>query len=58
MDAARNIILGLVFVTMGFAGYAINAKLDPLWQMGSVVAAGTVASVGAVVFLWSALKRR
>lgn len=58
MDAARHIILGLLFITIGFAAYATNAQLDPLWRLGSVVACGTVASAGSVVFFWSAFKRR
>ena len=58
MDAARNIILGLVFISLGFAAYAANAQLHPLWRLGSVVVAvGSVASVGALVFLWSAFRR-
>ncbi len=57
MDAARNIILGLVFISLGFAAYAANAQLHPLWRLGSVVAVGSVASVGALVFLWSAFRR-
>ena len=58
MDVARHIILGLLFITMGLAAYAVNAQLDPLWRLGSLVAAGTVASVGSLVFFYSALKGR
>ena len=57
MDVARHIILGLVFITLGFAAFAANAGLDPLWRLSSVVAVGSVASVGAVVFLASAFRR-
>ena len=30
MDVARNIILGLLFVSLGFAAFANIAALDPL----------------------------
>lgn len=58
MDVIRHIILGLVFVTLGFAAFAVNMGFDPLWRMGSIMAVGTVAIVGAAIFLWSALKPR
>ena len=58
MDVIRNIILGLLFVSLGFAAFATNAGLDPLWRLGSVVAVGSVACVGSVVFFLSAFRGR
>ena len=58
MDVARNIILGLLFVSLGFAAFATNAGLDPLLRFVSVLTVGIVASVGSVVFLLSAFRRR
>ena len=57
MDVARNIILGLLFISLGFAAFATNAGLDPLWRLGSIVAVGTTACVGSVLFFLSALRR-
>lgn len=58
MDVARNIILGLLFVSLGFAAFATNAGLDPLLRFVSIVAVGTTASIGSLVFLLSAFRRR
>jgi hypothetical protein len=58
MDVARNIILGLLFVSLGFAAFASNAGLDPLVRFVSVVAVGITASVGSAVFFMSAFRRR
>ena len=58
MDVIRNIILGLLFVSLGFAAFATNAGLDPLWRLGSVAAVGSVACVGSVVFFLSAFRGR
>ena len=58
MDVARNIILGLLFVSLGFAAFATNAGLDPLLRFVSVLTVGITASVGSVVFFLSAFHRR
>ncbi|MBA2587746.1 MAG: hypothetical protein H0U98_03880 [Alphaproteobacteria bacterium] len=58
MDVARNIILGLLFISLGFAAFAANMGFDPLWRLGSVVAVGTMACVGSVMFFLSAFRRR
>lgn len=58
MDVARNIILGLLFVSLGFAAFATNAGLDPLLRFVSVLTVGITASVGSVVFFLSAFRRR
>lgn len=58
MDVARNIILGLLFVSLGFAAFANIAGLDPLLRFVSVTTVGITASVGSVVFLLSAFRRR
>ena len=58
MDVARNIILGLLFVSLGFAAFATNAGLDPLLRFVSVMTVGIVASMGSVVFFISAFRRR
>ena len=43
MDVARNIILGLLFVSLGFAAFATNAGLDPLLRFVSVLTVGITA---------------
>ena len=58
MDVARNIILGLLFVSLGFAAFATNAGLDPLLRFVSVLTVGITASIGSVVFFLSAFRRR
>jgi hypothetical protein len=58
MDAARNIVLGLLFISMGFAAFAVNMGLDPLWRLSSIVAVGSVACVGSVLFFVLAFRRR
>lgn len=58
MDVVRNIILGLLFVALGFAAYATNAQLDPVWRTSSVIACGIVGSIGSVVFFYLAFRRR
>ena len=58
MDVTRNIILGLLFISLGFAAFAANMGLDPLWRLGSVAAVGTVACAGSMVFFWLAFRRR
>jgi hypothetical protein len=58
MDVARNIILGLLFVSLGFAAFATNAGLDPLIRFVSIVTVGLVACVGSALFFMSAFRRR
>ena len=57
MDVARNIILGLLFVSLGFAAFATNMGFDPLIRLGSIVAVGIAASTGSVMFFVSAFRR-
>jgi hypothetical protein len=58
MDAARHIILGLVFIALGFAAFATNAQLDAVWRLGSVAAVGSIATAGSVAFFVLAFRRR
>jgi predicted exporter len=58
MDIIRNIILGLLFVSLGFAAFATNMGFDPVVRLGSVAAVGIAASVGSVVFFVSAFRGR
>ena len=58
MDVARNIVLGLLFISLGFAAFAANMGFDPLWRLGSVVAVGCVATAGSALFFVSAFRRR
>lgn len=58
MDVARNIILGLLFVSLGYAAFASIAGLDPLLRYVSVMTVGITASIGSVVFFISAFRRR
>jgi hypothetical protein len=57
MDVARNIVLGLLFVSLGFAAFANNAVLDPLIRFVSIMTVGIVACVGSALFFMSALRR-
>lgn len=57
MGVGRNIILGLLFVSLGFAAFANIAALDPLLRFVTVVTVGITASVGSVVFFMSAFRR-